>query len=227
MKAILTSVMAVASKVFQSEWIKYVFELFVVFLGVYLAFLFTDYQEDLRERDIQVQYYENLALELRILASTLNLEEEKLQVHLRVVEEIEGGKRPKIPPSDLLFVYPGLVRDAAFFSKHFESLEYDFDEILWGSYGLAALEKQIDSFNNKSNALLPTLVNPDACCYAEDGSLLDHWQWYPRLVRRIYSNNRTAAQGILNQALPDLQDNIRKAKNLPLLPRDSTTTTGN
>ncbi|MXW07509.1 MAG: hypothetical protein F4X56_02760 [Gammaproteobacteria bacterium] len=221
MNAILASVVAITKKVFQSEWIKYVFELFVVFLGVYLAFLFTDYQEDLRERRLQVQYYEYLSIELQILASTLDFEEQKLQAHLQVVKEIEQGKRPRIPSSDLLFVYPGFVRDAAFYTKHFESLEYDFDEIILGTHGLAILEKEIESFNEKSNALLPTLANPDECCYAEDGSLLDHWRWYPRLVERIHLLNRTASEGILNRAIPDLKENIRRVKKLPL--SDSTT----
>ena len=175
----------------------------------------------MRERKLQVQYYEPLSLDLQILASTLDFEEQKLQAHLQVLKEIEQGKRPRIPSSDLLFVYPGFVRDAAFYSKHFESLEYNFDQIIWGTQGMAILEKEIDSFNEKSNALLPLLAKPDECYYAEDGSLLDHWQWYPRLVERIHVLNRTAAEGIITRAIPDLQESIRRVKNLP--PSDSTT----
>lgn len=74
MKATLASLFALASKVAQSELMKYLFEIFIVFLGVYLAFLLTDYQESLRERDIRVQHYESLTLELRMVANMLKIE---------------------------------------------------------------------------------------------------------------------------------------------------------
>ena len=216
MKATLASLFALASKVAQSELMKYLFEIFIVFLGVYLAFLLTDYQESLRERDIRVQHYESLALELRMVANMLKLEEEKLHAHMKVVEEINQGNRPRIPPSDLLFVYTGALVDSAFNSRHFEALDSDIiREIVQGSFGLKLLEKRIDSFNNKATALLPTLVNHEDCCYGEDGQLLDHWQWYPSLVQKIYELNQQAYEGITENAIPDLRENIRQMRNLP------------
>ena len=218
MKALLTSVMAVASKVFQSDWIKYVFELFVVFLGVYLAFLFTDFQEASRERDIRVQHYESLVLELQVLVQSLRVEEEKLIAHMKVVDDIAQGKRPKIPPSNLLFVYPGSLRDAAFNSRHFEALDSEIvNQIIQGSRGLQWLEKSIESFNDKSHALLPLLANEEDCCYGEDGQLLDHWQWYPQLVQEIHQMIQIASIGIVERAIPDLQENIGRMRRLPPL----------
>lgn len=223
MKATLASLFALASKVAQSELMKYLFEIFIVFLGVYLAFLLTDYQESLRERDIRVQHYESLALELRLLANVLKFEENKLHAHMKVVEEINQGNRPRIPPSDLLFVYTGSLVESAFNSRHFEALDSDIvREIIQGSFGLKLLEEQIDSFNKKATVLLPTLANHEQCCYGEDGQLLNHWQWYPRIVQEIYELNQQAYKGITENAIPDLRENIRKMRNLP--PTESSTT---
>ena len=189
-------------------------------MGVYLAFLFTDLQDNARERAIRVQHYQSLSLELSILASTLEIEEQKLLAHMKVVAEIDKGTRPPIPPSDLLYYYHGSVRDAAFNSRHFEALDSEVvRNIIHGSFGLSMLEKQIESFNEKSTALLPVLTTKVECCYDEDGQLLVHWQWYPRLVKDIYRLNQMVHDGITKRAVPDLEESIRQMQGLP--PSDS------
>ncbi|MGB0495760.1 MAG: hypothetical protein ACPGJI_05330 [Kangiellaceae bacterium] len=45
---------------------KYFFEFFIVFFGVYLAFVFTDYQEALRDKKIRIKYYNALIQEFEI-----------------------------------------------------------------------------------------------------------------------------------------------------------------
>ena len=216
MKESIASVLALVSRITKSELMKYLFELLVVFVGVYLAFWLTDYQEAERERDLRVQHYESLALELQVLVSYLDFEEQKLLAHMKVVDEIDQGKRPRIPSSDLLFIYPGSVRDSAFNSKHFESLDSSIvQNIIRGSFGLSTLEKYIESFNLQSAALLPIKATHEECCYGEDGQLLDHWQWYPSLVRQIYRLNRIAAESIADNAIPDLQESIREIQGLP------------
>ena len=46
-------------------------ELVAVFVGVYLAFLFSDYQEELEDRAVRVKYYDTLILESRDSPSIL------------------------------------------------------------------------------------------------------------------------------------------------------------
>ena len=87
--------------------------------------------------------------------------------------------------------------------------------IIQGSFGLSMLEKYIESFNLQSAALLPIKATHEECCYGEDGQLLDHWQWYPSLVRQIYRLNRIAAESIADNAIPDLQESIREIQGLP------------
>lgn len=153
MKATLASAFAIVSKVAHSELMKYLFELLIVFLGVYLAFLVTDYQEAVKERELRVQHYESLVFELQTLVNYLDFEQQKLRVHLKVLDDIDQGKRPRIPSGNLFFVYPGSVRDAAFNTKLFEALDSDIvQNIIEGSFGLKWLEKEIELFNERSNA---------------------------------------------------------------------------
>ena len=81
---------------------RYAVEFIIVFVGVYLAFLLTDYQEELREREVRVKYYESLIQEFRIMIAYLDGEEEKLQKHLVIANEIESGNLVEIPVSDLM-----------------------------------------------------------------------------------------------------------------------------
>ena len=63
--------------------------------------------------------------------------------------------RLPIPPSDLLFYYHGSIREAVFNSRRFEALDSEIvRNIMHGSFGLLMLEKQIESFNEKSTSLL-------------------------------------------------------------------------
>lgn len=68
-------------------------ELVVVFVGVYLAFLASDYQEELRDRDVRIKYYEALILEFETLARHLEEEHEKIRRHLAVIGEIEAANQ--------------------------------------------------------------------------------------------------------------------------------------
>ena len=69
----------------------------IVFVGVYLAFLFSDYQEELQDRSIRVKYYNSLILELEQLRQHLMVEDGTIQQHMAVVAEIEQGLQPDLP----------------------------------------------------------------------------------------------------------------------------------
>ena len=76
--------------------------------------MLTDYQEELREREVRVKYYESLILEFNSLVGHLDIEERKLLKHLAIADEVEQGKRPMIPVSDLLFGFRDGIVSAAF-----------------------------------------------------------------------------------------------------------------
>ena len=184
----------------------YVFEVLIVFLGVYLAFVVTDYQDDARERTVRIKYYDSLIAEFGGLIRHLDQEETKLRRHLAVVEDIEKGNRPHIPASDLHYVYPAAVVAAAWEGRNFESLRTgDLRSIISGTPALTSLEEFIRMLNQLSaTVLLPAQIASESCCYRDDGTLRQEFDWYPRLVKDIHGLNRELRTVVVEQAIPDL-----------------------
>ena len=189
-----------------SEVLRYLFELFIFFIGVYLAFLLTDYQDERREREIQVKYYESLIYEIDAIIGHLDGEERKLKAHLAVLDEMEKGSKPHIPVSDLNLLHRGLVIGSAFESQHFEALDTRIiQQIVFGMPALDSLDQYVRSFNDLSPSLLVLQLDRDSCCYDEDGTLLPHLEWYPRLVNDIHKHNRQIRVGFVERALPEIR----------------------
>ena len=185
---------------------RYIVEFAIVFVGVYLAFLLTDYQEELREREVRVKFYENLILEFTILAKHLDVEEQKLLKHLAIIEEIEQGKRVIIPVSDLTFAFRDGLVNSAFEGRNFEALDNRIlNAIVRGRPGLEELDRSIDMLNRLTTELLPIQLTDENCCYLDNGELVPHLEWYPRLTRGIHELNRLMHTLIVEHALPDLE----------------------
>ena len=193
-------------KISGSDIARYVLEFVIVFGGVYLAFLLTDYQEELREREVRVKYYESLILEFRLLVQHLDNEAMKLEGHLKIIAEIENGKRPLIPVSDMNFPFLGGVVDAAFEGPNFEALDRPIlNSIVSGRPGLEILNHNISMLNQLTADLMVIQLTNEHCCYDEEGILLPHLEWYPRLNREIHRLNRGLRTGVAERAIPDLE----------------------
>lgn len=206
---LLGQVVAAAGMVSLSEAFRYGFELLIFFLGVYLAFLLTGYQEEKNELEIQAKYYDSLIHEFEMLVRHLDDEATKLKNHLAVLDEIKEGNRPLIPTSDLYFLHRGLVVNSAFDGLNFESLDFKIiANIVRGVPALELLDGRIAMFNQLSAGLPAMQVQGDSCCYNEDGALLPHMAWYPRLIDEIYEINRQFRAIVADAAIPD----IRKGK---------------
>ena len=191
---------------------RFAFELLIVFLGVYLAFLIADYQEERRMVDIRVNYYESLILEFESLLFHLRAEESKLAKHLEVVAEIEQGLQPALIPSDLNYSFRGSVVRSAFESQHFESLDESIlHAIIGGVMGLEMLENSVNSLNLfTATVLLPMQVYDSGEYYDANGTLLPHLAWYPRLVQEISTFNGMLQSSVTDRAIPDLRASIVK-----------------
>ena len=187
-----------------------VLEFGIVFLGVYLAFVFSDYQERLRGREIGLKYHDSLIAEFEVLARHLDQEAATLEKHLQVVEAIEKGGRPEVllgNVGELYYLYRGSVVEAAFEGQHFESLDLDMVlNIIEGTPLLEMLEHRIDRLNERMRTVLPPLeASGDGRYYDQDGRLLPQLQWYPRLIREIHLANRTLHTVLVDDAIPDLR----------------------
>lgn len=182
-------------------------ELAVVFIGVYLAFLLTDYQEELEKGEIRIKFYESLIVELSTVVLHLVEEEEHMLWHTSTVEKMKKGDRPKIPAYPLNYSIPGLVLTAAFDSRNFESLNTDtINNIAQLTPIMESLKQKIDMFNSLLVSLLAAQRSEDDCCYDSQGNILDDYIWYPELVQDIHDLNVQIRQIILKSAIPDLQE---------------------
>lgn len=198
---------ASAIKTASSHIPRLIVELGVVFIGVYLAFLLTDYQEELEKRDIRIKFYESLIVELSSIVVHLEDEEINMLWHLSAVEEIEKGNRPKIPARPLHYSVSALVLTAAFDSRNFESLNTDtINNVVLLTPDIESLERKIDTFNELLFVLLDAQESNVNCCYNVEGNILDDYSWYPDLVTDIHEVSLRIRKTILESAIPDLRE---------------------
>ena len=181
-------------------------ELAVVFIGVYLAFLLTDYQEELEKRDIRMKFFESLIVEFETVVFHLDEEERNMLPHLSTMEKIGQGKQPQIPSVSLYYPVPGLVVAAAFDSRNFEALNAEtIGNIVKATPYMETLKQKINTFNELLIGLLRAQESNASCCYNDEGELLEHYRWYPDLLEEIHELNREIKKKILETAIPDLQ----------------------
>lgn len=187
---------------------KYMFELFVVFMGVYLAFLFTDYQEEFEEHKTRIKYYDSLVFEFKVFAEHLESENKKIDEHVKVLERIKNGERPSLVPSDFYYLYKGPVVNSAFNSKNFESLDKStLYSIIGGIPLLQLLEQKISRIEQLNQVVLyPMLMNTTPVYDNNNGGLVPTLQWYPILIKDIQQANRELYTIVTKLAVPQLEE---------------------
>lgn len=182
-------------------------ELVVVFVGVYLAFLLGNRQEEASEREIALKYRDALICDFEMLASSLRSEEQKLRRHLEVVKEIEEGLRPDIPVGEFYHLHDDLLLQAGFDSQNFESLDERLVvNLVRGRFALRSVGQPVERLNAlMDHVLLPMHSGGNQGYYDGDGELLPHLEPYPRLVRQILRANLTLQAIVRGDALPSLK----------------------
>lgn len=197
---------------------KYFFEFFIVFFGVYLAFVFTDYQEALRDKKIRIKYYDSLIHEFKIFYSHLEEEQVKLDSYLKIVKSIEAGEQPKLVLTDLYYLYNGITVRAAFNSKNFEAIDEELlHSIIRGIYKLEQLEKKIRRINELQQSILyQTAASGEISdYYSENGQLKDSLLWYPKLIKEIAKTNAILREVVKDRAIPDMERSRKETEDMP------------
>jgi len=183
-------------------------EFSIVFVGVYLAFLLSEWQEQRRDRKIQAKYYQSLIFEFEEFQRHLETEDRKLRdTYLVLLDAIDQGQRPDLLPPDLFYLYRGPVLTAAFNAKNFESLDLDLiHSIARGTFQLERLKSRIQMLNGFTQTiLLPELASGKPDFFTTDGQLRQGFAWYPKLLREIHEDNRSLYTIVTDLALPDLR----------------------
>ncbi|MCW8878655.1 MAG: hypothetical protein OQK04_15225 [Kangiellaceae bacterium] len=195
---------------------KYLFEFFIVFLGVYLAFLFTDYQEALREKKIRIKYYESLIFEFEGFYKHLQDEGEKLEQAMLFVNRLKAGEQPNLAITDFYYLYHGIAVKTAFNSQNFEAIDEGLlKSIIGGVYQLELLEKKIKRINQMQQAILLPFVSQQKSPYTQDGKLVDELTWYPQLIEDIYETNKLLQHIVKDRAIPDMQRGKEYLEQMP------------
>lgn len=186
---------------------KYIFEFLIIFLSVYLAFLFDDYREYLKDREIRIKYYHSLVFEFEIFAQHLEDENKKIEEYIKILDQIEAGQTPKLKITDLYYLYNGAVVKAAFNSQNFESLDRELiQSIIRGSLKLEVLRSRVDRLKLlQSRVLLPLMAEENPLFYDENRKLLPHLRWYPKLIKEIHKTNRELLFVVNERAIPDMK----------------------
>ncbi|WP_196139219.1 hypothetical protein [Aliikangiella sp. G2MR2-5] len=195
---------------------KYLFEFFIVFLGVYLAFLFTDYQEALREKKIRIKYYESLIFEFEGFNMHLKAEGKKLEESMKLVKRLKAGEQPALELTDFYYLYNGIAVRTAFHSENFAAIDQGLlKSIIGGIYQLELLEKKINRMNELQQAVLLPFISQDKSFYTKEGKLVDQLSWYPDLIEDIYNTNKMLQQVVKQRAIPDMQKGKTYLEQMP------------
>jgi len=204
-------------KVWRKRIVRSLFEFFVVFLGVYLAFLFTDYQEAIQDKKIRIKYHSSLIFEFEVFAQHLEQEEIKLQKLLLLVEQIKQGQKPALTIAELYYLYDGSVVKAAFNDSNFGSLNQGLlQSIIEGTLLLEQLENKILRFNQLQQTLLiPLLTKESGDFYRQDAQLKPVFLWYPKLIQDIEKTNRQLHGIITEKAIPGMEQQKTALENSP------------
>ena len=182
-------------------------ELAVVFIGVYLAFLLTDYQEELEKQDIRIKFFEGLIVEFDRVVFHLDKEEVNMLPHLSAMEQISKGNQPQVPVHPLYYPVPGKMVTAAFDSRNFESLNTStIENIVRAAPHMEELHQKINMFNDFLVVHLTAQESNVTCCYDHEGKLFEHYAWYPELIEEIHYLNRYIRNTIIESAIPDLEE---------------------
>ena len=169
-------------------------ELFVVFAGVYAAFLLSQYQERQREEGRREAVYQALLTDVKRTASQIEFYRAVLQESWiePIAEPYERGEQPEI--SNLWLPTPPL-------SGVWESVLESSVDLLDPAF-IAQVEAQradvqfmLDQANvtirRNNDHIAPALG--DADFYGPDGRLRPQYEWYARFLRYLEGNANFAA----------------------------------
>lgn len=162
-------------------------EFLVIFLGVYVAYLFSDFQENQRERRTQIKYCATLIEEFRFLDLLLAQQQARIAEDYRpVLAAMEAGERPALHVAPLFFDFRGLTIEAAFRNdENFNALpDLILANLTRGHTAIAGIRSRVEQLRANLSTIGRTGVAPEQL-YEADGALREEFSWYPRLVREI------------------------------------------
>ncbi|WP_420385618.1 hypothetical protein [Roseivirga sp.] len=184
---------------------RFLFELIIVFIGVYGAFELNRYQQGIREDKIRKNYFISFKSELTKLISNIRHAEEAINDELLRIES-SADKNESFLPLYINFTESLLITQAGFNDDVFVQLDPGLASSLVGGYDqVKLLENKISQYHNHTTTLLGLRLSD---LYDSSGSLKIEYGWYLKELNQL--NNYLSQLGTMmqSQALPAVDDII-------------------
>ncbi|QKK01942.1 MAG: hypothetical protein HND55_04275 [Pseudomonadota bacterium] len=185
-----------------------VLEFLIVFLGVYLAYVFSDMQELRRERHIQIKYCRTLIHEFKVLDALLAAQQQQLeQGFLPVIAAIDAGQKPALHIEPIFFDFRGLTLESAFMAENFDALDESILANLAGGHSsILGIQHRVTALRAHLRTLQQSSEG-STYLYHPDGRLRETFHWYVSLPQEISDFTRRL-RGALTVATEDLEQRI-------------------
>ena len=160
---------------------KYLFDIVIVFLGVFMAFQLNRYQSDKASKKIELGYYKIILIEFQNNLQEVKMAKTSLQNYLdNFTKTQEEGNTPELISMNKFMLDNNLfVIMSAFESGHLENLNPLFvTNISNGSNFITRVTRLIDQYNNKLNLALQNAEWDHKKFFDEKGQLKSTYSWY-------------------------------------------------
>lgn len=166
---------------------RFIFELLVVFIGVYAAFALQNHQSDRQRARQAAVLRERIAMDLDRIAQEGAAVNEEMDLLRSYLDAITSGQRPPLMPFTGFIPYTPEVWDAVLASGGLELLETSEVMALSTFYGRTkAILREIQGMEEYGRALLlPNLDKPSEEFYDEEGRIRQKYMWFANGLWRL------------------------------------------
>jgi len=181
---------------------RFIFELFIVFIGVYGAFELTNYQQNVREEKIRENYFVSFKSELNTLIFNIDQVEKGISKELYRLENYNDSleSRP-FTPVRINFNQSLLITQAGFNADVFVQLNPDLASSLIGGFDyVKRLEAMSDDYN--SLASLKLYGHKWGDLFTSNREMKDEFAWYKSQLESMAKNFSFVGNMMETQATP-------------------------
>lgn len=181
---------------------RFIFELFIVFIGVYGAFELNRYQQNQRESKIRENYFVSFSAELKKIVSDIRNAQETIDTELSELAAYTDSiaEKPFIP-AFIGFKQALLITQAGFNDDVFVQLDPGLASSLTGGYDyIKNIENMVDLFNETAASKLSGLTLKDL--FDGSGEIKKEFAWYESKLLSLKANFSDIGSMLQNDAVP-------------------------
>lgn len=183
----------------------FLFELLIVFIGVYGAFELNNYQQNKREKKIEYNYLTSFMSELNNLRAQTVRTRKSIKTQVDTLEAAWArGETPDLETPNLYFYSALLITQIGLSDDLFVQLNAGLAVSLSGGYDFVQqLNVRVKDFNDLCNARL--IADPKPQFYTRQGQLRPEYNWYLEGLKSLDEGLNTLIQIIDTGAKPGTQ----------------------